>query len=105
MTAARTSAGDTPAGPPVACSLTAMGLAAQAGRWERIAARAAGCECSADLGGMEITITPPGRVDLEMARRYARLGVHWPVIQPVTEDGSDMEDVIESARMTLIGRV
>jgi hypothetical protein len=27
-------------GPPVACSLTAAGLAAQAGRWERLAARA-----------------------------------------------------------------
>jgi len=105
MTAARTPAEDTPADPPVACSLTSTGLAAQAGRRERFATRAADRECSADPGELEITLTPPRRVDLKMARRCARLGAHRPVIQPVTEDGSDMEDVIKSARTTLTGRV
>jgi hypothetical protein len=38
--AAGSTAGGTAGQPPVACSLTAAGLAAQAGRWERLAARA-----------------------------------------------------------------
>src|SRR6266487_7024443 len=40
MAAAQISADNTAAGPPVACSLTRAGLAEQAGRWERLAARA-----------------------------------------------------------------
>jgi hypothetical protein len=51
---------------------------------------AACCERPARLGDLEITITPPGRVDAATARQYAELGVHRLVPQPVTEDGSDM---------------
>ena len=40
MTAAPKHAGDATASAPVACSLTAEGLADQAGRWARLAARA-----------------------------------------------------------------
>jgi hypothetical protein len=40
MTAAQIPADDTAASVPVACSLTMEGLAAQAGRWARLAARA-----------------------------------------------------------------
>jgi hypothetical protein len=40
MTAAPTPADDTTASAPVACSLTAEGLAEQAGRWARLAVRA-----------------------------------------------------------------
>ena len=40
MTAAQIPADDTTASVPVACSLTMEGLAAQAGRWARLAARA-----------------------------------------------------------------
>ncbi len=40
MAAAQISADNTAAGPPVACSLTRTGLAEQAGRWVRLAARA-----------------------------------------------------------------
>jgi len=40
MAAAQISADNTPDGPPVACSLTRTGLAEQAGRWVRLAARA-----------------------------------------------------------------
>jgi hypothetical protein len=40
MTAAQVPADDTAASVPVACSLTTAGLAEQAGRWVRIAARA-----------------------------------------------------------------
>lgn len=40
MTAARIPADDTTASAPVACSLSTEGLAEQAGRWARLAARA-----------------------------------------------------------------
>ena len=40
MAATQMPAGNTATGPPVACSLTRAGLAEQAGRWERLAARA-----------------------------------------------------------------
>jgi alkanesulfonate monooxygenase SsuD/methylene tetrahydromethanopterin reductase-like flavin-dependent oxidoreductase (luciferase family) len=66
---------------------------------------AAGCQRPARLGDLEITITPPGRVDAATARQYADIGVHRLVLQPVTEDGSDMEDLIESAGQRLVGRV
>ena len=66
---------------------------------------AARCERPARLSDLEITITPPGRVDAATARQYADIGVHRLVLQPVTEDGSDMEDLIESAGQTLIGRI
>jgi probable F420-dependent oxidoreductase len=66
---------------------------------------AAGCERPARLGDLEITITPPGRVDAATARQYADIGVRRLVLQPVTEDGSDMEDLIKSARQTLVGRI
>lgn len=66
---------------------------------------AACCERPARLGDLEITITPPGRIDAAAARRYADLGVHRLVLQPGTEDGSDMEDLIESAGQTLVGRI
>jgi len=40
MTATQNPADDTPAAPPVACSLTRAGLADQTDRWQRLAARA-----------------------------------------------------------------
>jgi alkanesulfonate monooxygenase SsuD/methylene tetrahydromethanopterin reductase-like flavin-dependent oxidoreductase (luciferase family) len=70
-------------------------------RLRRVAAR---CERPAGLGELEITITPPGRIDLDTARRYADLGVHRLVLQPVTEDGSDMDELIDATAATLIGR-
>lgn len=66
---------------------------------------AAGCERPARLGELEITITPPGRIGLDTARRYADLGVHRLLIQPGTQDGSDMDELIDAAGATLIGRV
>jgi probable F420-dependent oxidoreductase len=68
----------------------------------KIAAR---CQRPARLGELEITITPPGPVDLTTALRYAELGVHRLVLQPAADDGSDMEELIQSAGQTLIGRV
>jgi hypothetical protein len=60
MAAPRTPADDTAAEVPVACSLTRAGLAKQAGRWERLAARAMTAhEQTAD--GVRISFRPgPG---------------------------------------------
>jgi alkanesulfonate monooxygenase SsuD/methylene tetrahydromethanopterin reductase-like flavin-dependent oxidoreductase (luciferase family) len=66
---------------------------------------AAGCDRPANLGELEITITPPGPVALKTARRYADLGVHRLVIQPLTADGSGIEELIESVGETLVGRL
>jgi probable F420-dependent oxidoreductase len=66
---------------------TIAGLRGAISRYER----------RADLGELEITITPPpGDVDLDTARRYADLGVHRLAIQPAMTDGSDVERLIES---------
>jgi alkanesulfonate monooxygenase SsuD/methylene tetrahydromethanopterin reductase-like flavin-dependent oxidoreductase (luciferase family) len=56
---------------------------------EQLRKVAAGCDRPASLGELEVTITPPGPVDLETARRYADLGVHRLVIRSRTADGSD----------------
>jgi alkanesulfonate monooxygenase SsuD/methylene tetrahydromethanopterin reductase-like flavin-dependent oxidoreductase (luciferase family) len=75
-----------------------------AGTLTRLRKVLAECDRPARLGELEITITPPGRIDRDTARRYADLGVHRLVIQPGTEDGSDMDELIGSAGTTLIGR-
>jgi probable F420-dependent oxidoreductase len=59
----------------------------------------------AELGELEITITPPAVPDLETARRYAELGVHRLAIQPHTLDGTAMDDLIATVGDTLVGRV
>jgi probable F420-dependent oxidoreductase len=66
----------------------------------------ASTERPAELGELEITITPPpGGVDLDTARRYADLGVHRLTIQPADIDDSDVERVIESVAERLMGEV
>lgn len=57
------------------------------------------------LGELEITITPPGPLDLDTARRYADLGVHRLAILPPSLEGSAMDELIASTAETLIGRV
>jgi probable F420-dependent oxidoreductase len=59
----------------------------------------------AELGDLEITITPPPGFDAEMARRYEEVGVHRLVLQPRTSAGSAIDELVESAAETLIGRV
>ncbi|HEX6676868.1 MAG TPA: LLM class F420-dependent oxidoreductase [Actinomycetes bacterium] len=66
---------------------------------------AAACDRPADLGELEITITPPGPVDLATARRYADLGVHRLLVQSSSADGSAVEELIGSVGETLVGRV
>jgi probable F420-dependent oxidoreductase len=59
------------------------------------------------LGELEITITPPGPLDLDTARRYADVGVDRLVIQPAsyTADVSDMDTLIATTGETIIGRL
>jgi probable F420-dependent oxidoreductase len=66
---------------------------------------AAECDRPASLGELEITITPPGPIDLDTARRYADLGVQRLVIQSRNADGADVEALIESVGETLAGRL
>jgi alkanesulfonate monooxygenase SsuD/methylene tetrahydromethanopterin reductase-like flavin-dependent oxidoreductase (luciferase family) len=59
----------------------------------------------AELGELEITITPPPDFDAAMARRYADLGVHRLVLQTQTSEGSAVDELIERAGDTLVGRI
>jgi probable F420-dependent oxidoreductase len=59
----------------------------------------------AELGELEITITPPGTPDLDTTRRYAELGVHRLAVQPSTTQGEAMDELIGVVGETLIGRV
>jgi probable F420-dependent oxidoreductase len=76
-----------------ASALAALRQAAQ--RHERPAA----------LGALEITITPPGPITVETARRYAEMGVSRLLLQPHTMDGSAMDELIKTAGDTLIGKM
>jgi probable F420-dependent oxidoreductase len=62
-------------------------------------------ERPAELGQLEITITPPGTPDLDTTRRYAELGVHRLAVQPSTTQGEAMDELISVVGGTLIGRV
>jgi probable F420-dependent oxidoreductase len=70
-------------------------LAESAKRWER----------PAELGELEITVTPDALPDLETARRYADVGVHRLLLQPPTMDGTAIDELIARAADTLIGRI
>jgi probable F420-dependent oxidoreductase len=62
-------------------------------------------ERPAELGKLEISITPPGIVTAETARRYADIGVHRLVVQPSIMDGAAMEGLIRKVAETLIGQI
>jgi probable F420-dependent oxidoreductase len=63
-------------------------------------------ERPAELGDLEITITPSEDVDLDVARRYADLGVHRLLLWPTGVDGpGELDRYIERVGETLIGRV
>jgi probable F420-dependent oxidoreductase len=70
-----------------------------------VAALAAAGERPAELGELEVTVTPPGTPDLDTVRRYADAGVHRLVVQPSTMDGTAIEDLITTLGATLVGRV
>ncbi|GIH08206.1 LLM class F420-dependent oxidoreductase [Rhizocola hellebori] len=58
-----------------------------------------------NLGPLEITITPPGMVDVATARRYAELGVHRLAFQPPTMAGNAIDELISEVGETLVGKV
>jgi probable F420-dependent oxidoreductase len=70
-------------------------LRATADRYER----------PAGLGALEITITPPGPLDLDTARRYADLGVHRLTVQPQSTADAAIDDLIASVGEKLTGQV
>jgi probable F420-dependent oxidoreductase len=62
-------------------------------------------ERPAELGELEITITPSENVDLDTARRYADLGVHRLLLWPTGVDGpGELERYVGTVGETLIGR-
>jgi probable F420-dependent oxidoreductase len=58
-----------------------------------------------ELGELEISITPPYAFDVDMARRYADVGVHRLVVQPPTSSGSAMDDLIDELESHFIGKI
>ncbi|HEY0807645.1 MAG TPA: TIGR03619 family F420-dependent LLM class oxidoreductase [Pseudonocardiaceae bacterium] len=62
-------------------------------------------ERPAALGELEITITPPGVLDLDTARRYADVGVHRLCVQPTDTAPATMDRLITTVGETLIGQI
>ncbi len=60
-----------------------------------------------ELGGLEISVTPPaGTITLERARQYADLGVDRLIIWPPDGIGAaDLRTLVSQMGDTLIGRV
>ena len=73
--------------------------------WERTPEQVAAVR--EELGGLEVTVTPspPGPIELELARRYADAGVDRLVLQPPDTTGASMDELIAATRDTLIGRI
>jgi hypothetical protein len=58
------------------------------------------------LGELEISVTPRGRVDVEMVRHYAELGVHRLVLLPPRNvDLDGLKRFVSEIGDTLIGKV
>jgi alkanesulfonate monooxygenase SsuD/methylene tetrahydromethanopterin reductase-like flavin-dependent oxidoreductase (luciferase family) len=75
-------------------------------RLKEIRALAETVERPTHLGALEITITPRENLDLDLAKRYADLGVHRLAILPRDLDSpTATEDLIATIGETLIGRV
>jgi probable F420-dependent oxidoreductase len=83
----------------------AMSVDATAATLAELRAAAATVPRPAELGELEISITPDHVPDLDTARRYAELGVHRLIVQPPTMDGTAIDDLIDTVSDTLIGRL
>jgi probable F420-dependent oxidoreductase len=60
----------------------------------------------AELGRLEISVTPRGTINREQAEQYAALGVHRLILNPPPHASpSELESYIESVGTTLIGQV
>jgi probable F420-dependent oxidoreductase len=58
-----------------------------------------------ELGELEVSITPPDPLDLDLVRQYREAGVHRLVIQPSTMDGTEIDELIESTGEEIIARL
>jgi probable F420-dependent oxidoreductase len=58
-----------------------------------------------ELGELEVTITPPGPLDLDQVHRYADAGVHRLVVQPPAMDGNEIDELITGVGETIIARL
>jgi probable F420-dependent oxidoreductase len=58
-----------------------------------------------ELGDLEITVTPPGPVDLALAARYKAAGVHRLILYRWDLAGPALDDFVAQAGETLIGKV
>jgi probable F420-dependent oxidoreductase len=56
-----------------------------------------------ELGPLEISITPRGRVDKEKARRFAELGVHRLIVSRLVETEDDLIDFVRRFGDDVIG--
>jgi probable F420-dependent oxidoreductase len=60
----------------------------------------------AELGQLEISVTPRGPMDRERAEQYAALGVHRLILNPPPRaSASELETFVENVGTTLIGQV
>jgi probable F420-dependent oxidoreductase len=81
-------------------------LAETAERLGEIRALARTIDRPAELGELEITITPRELLDLDTARRYADLGVHRLTVLPRDLDSpTAVEELIGQIGETVIGRI
>ena len=75
-------------------------------RWKRFGGSRARSSGRPTLGELEITITPREEIDVDVARRYADLGVHRLALLPRDLDSPTFaEELIERVGETVIGRV
>ncbi len=59
-----------------------------------------------ELGVLEISVTPPGSVDRELAARYAAAGVQRLILRPPSDaDAQELERFVVTVHETLIERV
>lgn len=68
----------------------------------RLRATADSVDRPAELGDLEITITPPDLPDRDTVRRYEDLGVHRLVVQPSIMDAPHMTELITAVGDTLV---
>ena len=60
----------------------------------------------AELGHLEISVTPRGPVNRERAEQFAALGVHRLILQfPPNATASELEAFVQRAGETLIGKI
>jgi probable F420-dependent oxidoreductase len=82
----------------------ALDLAETAAQLEGLRQAALQYERPADLGQLEISVTPPGTPDRKTAERYAELGVHRLILRPRRDlDEAGLAGFVSEASDSLVG--